>query len=257
VHRAEVAIEAAKAAGSVLSDGQNEPLVVEGKGASRTSIVTSVDLQSQKEIVRVIRKYCPHDLIIGEEGTDGDAANISRWYVDPLDGTSNYVHGLGLYCVSIAYCDEDGINIGVVYDPVRDDLFTAERGHGAKKNGKLIAVSPSNELRASLIATQVQSDDGLALDQYAKNVRALVAEARAVRSLGTPALSLAYVANGSLDAFLEVNMDPWDTLAGTLLVREAGGKVSTFDGASRSTKNAADILATNGRLHEHLVGILS
>jgi myo-inositol-1(or 4)-monophosphatase len=255
--RVDVAIEAAKAAGSVLRDGHDFDLEVREKDSSRTSIVTTADLRSQEAIVRVIRRSCPDDLIIGEEGEDGESHVLSRWYVDPLDGTTNYAHRLPFYCTSIAYCDAGGIGIGVVHDPLRNDMFVAVRGGGATRNGERIAVSVHRHLRNSLLSTQVQSDDPAVLDRHAARLRSFLNAARAVRSLGAPALALAYVSCGWLDAFCEDNMSPWDTLAGTLLIQEAGGRSTTFGGTPRPLDQRADILATNGHLHEQLIHILS
>jgi myo-inositol-1(or 4)-monophosphatase len=256
VDRVDVAIEAAKAAGVVLRDGHNRDLRIREKDASRTSIVTSADLKSQEEIVRVIRRACPEDLIIGEEGSDGEDQAQSRWYVDPLDGTTNYAHKLHFCCTSIAYCDATGINVGVVHDPFREDMFVAVRGGGARRNGERIVVSNRSSLRTSLLATQVQSDDPAVLDRYTARLRSFLNAVRAVRSLGAPALALAYVSCGWLDAFCEDNMSPWDTLAGSLLIEEAGGRATTFSGSSRPIDDRSDILATNGRVHQDLLDIL-
>jgi myo-inositol-1(or 4)-monophosphatase len=254
--RVDVAIEAARSAGAVLRRVQHADLSVEEKQSSRTSIVTAADLQSQQEIVRVIRRACPDDLIIGEEGNDGVLQTPGRWYVDPLDGTTNYAHGLPFCCTSIAYCDDGGTGIGVVHDPLRDEMFVAVREQGATCNGHPIGASVRRDLHSSVLSTQVQSDDRAVLDRYASRLRCLLGVARAVRTLGAPALALAYVACGRLDAFCEDNMSPWDTLAGALLIEEAGGRVTTFDGAARPLDGRADILASNGHLHERLVGLL-
>jgi myo-inositol-1(or 4)-monophosphatase len=254
--RLDVAIEAAKRAGAVIQKNRGAELDIEEKESSRTSIVTAVDLRSQQEIIRTIRRAYPDDVIVGEEGSDGTGSSPSRWYVDPLDGTTNYAHGLPFYCVSIACCDEAGIAVGVVYDPARDDMFTATRGDGAMLNGRPIAVSASEQLRSSVVSTQVQSDDGTVLDLYASRLRAFLGVSRAVRSLGAPALALAYVACGRLDAFFEADMSPWDTLAGTLLVEEAGGLATTFAGSKRPIAQRTDILATNGRLHHEITATL-
>lgn len=253
MRRVEVAIEAAKLAGAVIRSSNGTELNIQEKDSLRTSIVTAADLRSQQEIIHVIRRACPHDLIVGEEGSDGKSTSPSRWYVDPLDGTTNYAHRLPFYCVSIAYCDANGVAIGVVYDPVRDDMFTAVRDGGATLNGCPIAVSANHQLRSSLLATQVQSDDAEALDRYTSRLRTFLGVARAVRSLGAPALALAYVACGRLEAFFESDMSPWDTLAGTLLVEEAGGLVTTFGGTARPTDDKTDILATNGHLHDDML----
>lgn len=253
MQRVDIAVEAAKVGGAVLRSVRQTDLKIEEKGTSRTDIVTAADVRSQTEIISVIRRAFPNDLIVGEEGTDGDDRSTSIWYVDPLDGTTNYAHGLPFYCVSIAYCDSDGIGIGVIYDPSRDDLFVGVRNEGAALNGQKIAVSECRQLRSSLVSTQVQSSDGEVLDRHTKHLRALLGVARAVRSLGAPALALAYVACGRLDAFFEGSMSPWDTLAGTLLVQESGGRVTTFDGASRPTDGKSDILATNEHLHDDML----
>ena len=257
MQRIDVAMEAAKAAGAVIRDGGAQPINVQEKDSSRTSIVTATDLHSQQEIIKVIRGACPNDLIVGEEGSEGDGAASSRWYVDPLDGTTNYAHGLPFYCVSIAYCDADGIGIGVVYDPLRQEMFVARRRHGATLNGRPIAISARNELRTSVLATQIQTDDLPRLDRYTSRLRRFLGVARAVRSFGAPALALAYVASGRLDVFFEDLMSPWDTLAGTLLVEEAGGRVTDFAGAPRPHDGKTDILASNGHLHGDIVSRLS
>jgi myo-inositol-1(or 4)-monophosphatase len=255
--RLNVAMEATKRAGEVIQRSRGAKLEIEEKDSSRTSIVTAVDLRSQQEVIRTIRRAYPDDVIVGEEGCDGTGSSPSRWYVDPLDGTTNYAHGLPFYCVSIACCDDMGIAVGVVYDPARDEMFTATRGGGAMLNGSPIAVSANEQLRSSVVSTQVQSDDVKVLDLYASRLRAFLGVTRAVRSLGAPALALAYVACGRLDAFFEADMSPWDTLAGTLLVEEAGGLATTFVGSKRPTEQRADILATNGRLHHAITETLA
>ena len=151
--RVEVAIEAAKIAGAVIRSSNGAELNIQEKDSSRTSVVTAADLRSQREVMRVIRLAYPDDLIVGEEGVDGKRTSPSRWYVDPLDGTTNYAHRLPFYCVSIAYCNADGVAIGVVFDPVRGDMFAAVRDGGATLNGRPIAVSANRQLRSSLLAT--------------------------------------------------------------------------------------------------------
>jgi myo-inositol-1(or 4)-monophosphatase len=128
MNRVDVAIEAAKIAGAVILSNNGADLNIQEKDSSRTSIVTAADLLSQQEVIRTIRRTFPDDLIVGEEGSDGSGTSPSRWYVDPLDGTTNYAHRLPFYCVSVAYCDAHGIATGVIYDPVRNEMFTAVRG---------------------------------------------------------------------------------------------------------------------------------
>lgn len=254
----EIAVAAARAGGAVLLEslGRRDLEPVE-KDGSRTSIVTWADLRSQEAIVDVIHAAFPGDLVVGEEGIVGRTDGGAVWYVDPLDGTTNYAHGLPFFCVSVARCDAAGVTAAAVYDPFREDLFVATRGGGARHNDQPISVSSVADLRESLLSTQVQSDDSAALDLYARHVRRLVAAARAHRALGAPALALAYVARGWLDAFCEPGMRPWDTLAGTLLIEEAGGRVTTFTGATRPLDGTADILGSNGALHEQLLALLT
>jgi myo-inositol-1(or 4)-monophosphatase len=256
MQRVAVAIEAAKAAGAALRVAHDHDLKVEEKNASRTSIVTSADLQSQDIIFGIIRRAFPDDAIVGEEGNHGDERAAARWYVDPLDGTTNFSHRLPFSCVSIAYCDGGAISLGVVYDPHRDDLFVATRGGGAFRNGERIGVSGDAELRTCLLATQVQSDDTAVLDRYTARMRRFLDLVRGVRVIGAPALALAYVACGWLDAFCEDNMSPWDTLAGSLLIQEAGGAVTDFQNRDRPSDRHTDILASNGRVHDKLISEL-
>jgi myo-inositol-1(or 4)-monophosphatase len=252
-----IAIAAAQAGASVLKQGLDHDLEFHGKDGSRTSLVTSVDLQSQQEIVRVIHGAFPDHAIVGEEGNAGASGAESVWFVDPLDGTTNYMHKFPSYCVSIAHCDAHGVTHGVVFDPFRNDLFTAERGLGAEHNGRPVSVSGTRLLRDSLLSTQVQSDDPRTLDRFAHRARRFVGAARALRIIGAPALALAYVARGWLDAYCETNMSPWDTLAGTLLVQEAGGCVTTFSGQARPIRSHTSILASNGKVHDDLLKILT
>jgi myo-inositol-1(or 4)-monophosphatase len=252
----EVAIEAARAAAAVLREGRTRAVEAREKDGSPTSIVTWADLRSQEEIARVILDRNPGDAVVGEEGTSGDPSGRHVWYVDPVDGTTNYAHGFPHYCVSIAFRDAEGVALGVVYDPERDDLFVAARDGEPTHNGSPMRVSKVGELRRALLSTQVQSDDPEEMDRYAARVRRFAGAARASRSLGSPALSLAYVARGWLDAFCEPRLAPWDTLAGALMVERAGGRVTTFDGSPRPSDRRVSIAASNARLHSGLLELL-
>jgi myo-inositol-1(or 4)-monophosphatase len=252
-----IAVAAAQAGASVLKQGLEQAFEFHAKDGSRTSLVTSVDLQSQQEIVRVIQGAFPDHAIVGEEGNVGESCAESVWFVDPLDGTTNYMHKFPSYCVSIAHCDALGVAHAVVYDPFREDLFMAERSLGAKHNGRAISVSGTSLLRDSLLSTQVQSDEAATLDRFAQRARRFVGAARALRIIGAPALALAYVARGWLDAYCETNMSPWDTLAGTLLVQEAGGCITTFSGQARPIGKHTSIVASNAKLHDDLLSILA
>ena len=252
----DIAIAAAAAGGAVLESGLGRTIDAHAKENSRTSLVTSIDLRSQEAIVRVILNAYPDHAIVGEEGHAGNRQSESVWFVDPLDGTTNYVHGLPFCCVSIAHCDPHGLACGVVYDPVRKETFAAARGQGATHNGRSIRVSDTRRLCDSVVSTQIQSDDPIAIDRFATRARRFVSAARALRVLGAPALALAYVACGRLDAFCEPDMSPWDTLAGSLIIAEAGGRISTFSGAARSPHPHSSIVGSNAKLHDELLAIL-
>lgn len=253
----DVALEAATAASAVLAQGLERQLDVREKGADRSSIVTWADLRSQEAIVGVIERAFPDHVIRGEEGNAGAGAGAVSWYVDPVDGTTNYSHGLPYYCVSIAAADTDGIAAGVILDPVRNDIFVATRDGDATHNGERMQVSATAELRSALMSTQVQSDDPEMWERYLDRARALLGVGRAVRSLGSPALAMAYVARGWLDCFCEESMAPWDTLAGTLLVERAGGVVTDFEGSGRPVDGTTDVLASNRLLHDDFASLLS
>lgn len=252
----DLAIRAARAGGAILREGLDRELDVAEKDDQRSSIVTWADLRSQEEIVRIISEARPGHAIVGEEGSGGADESDHTWYVDPVDGTTNYSHGLPCYCVSIALCDAAGVAAGVVFDPWHDDLFAAARDGAATHNGTPMAVAPTATLRSSLLSTQVQSDDPAVWERYLDRVRRFLGAGRAVRSLGSPALAMAYVARGWLDCFCEEHMSPWDTLAGALLVERAGGRVTDFAGHARPVAAHADVLATNRLLHDELVALL-
>lgn len=253
----QTAITAARIGGDVLQSVRIADLAVDEKDGSHASIVTWADIHSQAAIVKHISETYPDHAIIGEEGSSGNQKSSNVWYIDPLDGTSNYSHGLPLYCVAIAFCDAKGPAVGVIFDPVRDHLFHAVRGGGAFLNGEKISVSDTKHLRQALVTTQVQSNSAQMLDRFGVRMRMFAEKTRAVRCLGTPALSLALVACGYLDAFCEPDMNPWDVVAGTLLIEEAGGTVTTFGGAPRPHGSAPSILASNGTLHGDLVNLLA
>jgi myo-inositol-1(or 4)-monophosphatase len=244
----------------VLVEGQRREqagaLDIAEKDGSRTSIVTWADLRSQEEITRVLLGRHPEHAVVGEEGTAGDPGAAHVWYVDPVDGTTNYSRGFPCYCLCLALRDPDGIALGLVFDPLHDDLFAATRDGPATHNGEPMRVSPTADVRQSVLSTQVQSDDGEEVDRYAQRSGRFAGTGRALRNIGSPALALAYVARGWLDAFCEPRMSPWDTHPGALLVERAGGRVTTFDGAPRPLDRAASIVASNGLLHEAVLALL-
>jgi myo-inositol-1(or 4)-monophosphatase len=250
---AAVAAAAARAAGVVLLERRGRPLDVAHKN-ERTSLVTAVDVAAQDEIVRVISGHYPRHAILGEEGHSGaDVAELT-WLVDPLDGTSNYAHGVPMACTSVAVCDEAGVVAAAILEPFRDELFTASRGGGAWLGGHRLQVSTTASPAQALVCTGVQSDDPTVVGEFGQRIVALVDRCRAVRCLGSPALCLAYVAAGRIDAFLEADSTyAWDVGAGALLIAEAGGRIDDLDGAPLNLgPGLADVLASNGLIHDAL-----
>jgi len=214
-------------------------------------LVTEADRASEKLIVERIRQHFPSHDIVGEEGTRKDTGSDYRWYVDPLDGTTNFAHGYPVFCVSLGVEGRDGIVAGVLYDPTRDELFAAEKGRGASLNGRPIQVSKTKKLSESLLAT------GFPSHKRHKNpnihfYHQLTLRSHGLRRAGSAALDLANVASGRYDGFWEFNLNPWDTAAGVLLVTEAGGTVSRFDGSPWRI-DSSETLASNGILHKELM----
>jgi myo-inositol-1(or 4)-monophosphatase len=253
------AAEIAREAGARLREFHAQGVETEYKGD--VDIVTVADRTVEKLIRARLSEAFPDHGVYGEEGTRERMEGEFRWYVDPLDGTTNFAHGFPQFCVSMGLehrpagtkAGEDGTLVaGVIYDPLRDELFTAERGRGAQLNGKTTKVSRTPELAEALLATGFPSRKRHA----SPNVhfyQEFTLRSHGVRRAGSAALDLAYVACGRMDAFWEFNLNPWDTAAGILLIEEAGGRVTDFAG-ERFQLKSEEILATNGLIHEELIG---
>jgi myo-inositol-1(or 4)-monophosphatase len=241
----------ARDAGALLREFYNNGVATEYKGD--VDLVTEADRASEKLVRERLKAAFPGHGIYGEEGTRDALDSEYRWYVDPLDGTTNFAHGFPAFCVSLGLerrtaglkANEDGeMTAGVVYDPLRDEMFLAERGKGAWLNGRQIHVSKTKRLQESLTATGFPSHKRH-LNPNAYFYYQITLRSHGVRRAGSAALDLAYVACGRLDGFWEFNLNPWDTSAGVLLVEEAGGTVTHFDGES-FTLDSREVLATNG-----------
>jgi myo-inositol-1(or 4)-monophosphatase len=227
-------------------------------------VVTEADRASEKLIVEKLKAAFPAHGVYGEEGTRAGMESEYRWYIDPLDGTTNFAHGFPAFCVILGLerraaglaADADGdLVAGVIYDPLRDEMFSAEKGKGAWLNGKRISVSKTAKVQESLTATgfpsqKRHSSPNMHLYQQ------MTLRSHGVRRAGSAGLDLAYVACGRLDGFWEFNLNPWDTSAGVLLVEEAGGKVSHFDGG-KFTLDSREVLATNGLIHGEMVHLFT
>lgn len=251
------AIEAARAGGAVLTEGLDRTLDVEQKSA-RASIVTEIDLESQRRIFDVIGTTFPEHVIMGEEGDGGGDDHSHTWIVDPLDGTSNYASGIPFACVSVAVRDVDGVVAGAIFEPFRGELFTATRGEGAFAGDQRLRVRDQPDLARALVTTGLQSDDPDQIAAHTRRVEALHLHSRGVRMLGCPALCLAYVAAGRIDAFLERDATyAWDVAAGSLMIQEAGGRCEDLDGGSINLgRGVSNVLATNGAVHDELFALV-
>ena len=247
------AIRVAKDAGRLLRDRVGTRIDVDHKGS--INLVTDVDLASERLIREAIATYYPRHEILGEEGGLSESGSEYRWVVDPLDGTTNYAHGYPIFCVSIALECKGEIVLGVVYDPMRDELFAAERGAGATLNSRPIHVSKTAELMQGLLSTgfpyDIKTSKLTNLDHWAN----FAMNAQALRRDGAAALDLCYVACGRFDGFWELNLSPWDTAAGALIVTEAGGRVTNFSGGPFSNYKP-EVVASNGLIHDRMLEVL-
>ena len=254
----DAAAELARAAGAILREGHGRAHRPERKG--RIDLVTEYDRRSERLVLDGLRARYPGHAVLAEEsgahaGGAGTAGAV-RWIVDPLDGTTNFAHNYPFFCVSIAAEADGRLAAGAVYDPVRDELFAAAAGHGATLNDRPIRVSDIARVEDALLVTgfpyDVREHPARSLPQF----EAFLVRAQAIRRDGSAALNLCYLACGRFDGFWEGQLAPWDMAAGTLLVREAGGLVTTYDGGDFRL-DGRQILASNGHVHEEMMGILA
>ncbi len=250
------AYTAALRAGALLRAGWHERHAVDHKGGSDVDLVTAIDRAAESEIVGVLAARFPDHGIVAEESAARAARAPYRWYVDPIDGTTNFAHGYPHFAVSIALAEGDRVVLGIVHDPVRNETFSAVRGQGARCNGAPIRVSPCRALGEALLATGFPADRRQRAGVYTVFLRAALERARCVRRGGSAALDLSYVAAGRLDGFWEWKLQPWDTAAGALIVQEAGGIV-TDAAAGAHVLTGDEIVASNGAIHGELVALLA
>jgi myo-inositol-1(or 4)-monophosphatase len=250
-----VAVEAALAAGKIQAEHADKIQTISEKDGVRGDVVTEVDFLCEKEIIAHIQKAFPSDAILAEESgmTLGDLNR--KWIIDPLDGSLNYSHGYPCYCVSIGVEHNNELVVGVIYNPNLDELFVAEKGKGATLNGKIFKVSTTKTLEKSLLVTGFTPKIVGSEDDNLKHFRDFMKSCQAVRRPGSAAMDLCYTAMGRFDGFWEAYLSPWDMAAGVLIVREAGGRVTAFDGGPFSIYEN-HILATNGQIHQQMVDIL-
>ena len=251
------AIAAVTRAGETQLASFGTDLRIDKKGA--IDLVTEIDLRIEREFRTMIAERFPDHSVLGEEFAsigDREATPAYCWVFDPVDGTTNYAHGLPIFCSSLALEINGEIAVGAVYDPTRRELFTAERGHGAWLNGRPLAVSSSETLLDSLLVTGFHYGIQRDPEELVSLFREFIAKARAVRRLGSAALDLCYVAASRFDGYWESKIQPWDVAAGALIVEEAGGRVTTTAGEPFRSR-AGSVLATNGRIHDLMLEIIA
>jgi myo-inositol-1(or 4)-monophosphatase len=251
----QAAIEIAQEAGKILREESERPPTISHK--AEYDLVTQADRRSEALIVSRLQKYFPDHAIAAEEGTGKDASKDAtseyRWHVDPLDGTTNFAHGYPCFCVSMALAHKHQLLLGVIFNPIYNELFYASRGEGAFFNGKQIHGSKVDALKNSLLCTGFPNHDR----QANPNIHFywdFTLLSHGVRRDGSAALDLAYVAMGRFDSFWEFGLNPWDTAAGVVLVEEAGGKVTDLQGQPYPL-GGKSILASNGLIHEEMVRV--
>lgn len=247
------AVNITREAGDFLKGKIREEVRVDYKG--EINIVTEADHMSEAMLLSRIRSRFPDHDILTEESAGVRQGSACRWIIDPLDGTTNYSHGYPVFCVSVGFEKKGETVLSVVYNPMLDEMFVAEKGKGAFLNGRKIRVSKNRELTKSLLATGFPYDIRENPDNNINYFNVLALRAQAIRRAGAAALDLAYVAAGRFDGFWELNLHPWDTAAGCLLVLEAGGCVTDLFGGEFSIRSP-HVLATNGLIHETMADIL-
>ncbi len=246
-----IAVRAALGAGNVIirNLGKLDALTVHSK--HRNDFVSEVDTQAEREIINILRKAYPDHGILAEESGHHDGDEF-QWIIDPLDGTTNFLHGFPQFAVSIALRQKGRLEQGVIYDPLRQELFTATRGAGAQLNERRIRVTNRKSLEGSLLGTGFPFKSQQHLDTYLAMFRALFPETAGIRRAGSAALDLAYVASGRLDGFWEIGLNIWDMAAGVLLIQEAGGLSGDFSGGHDFLENG-NLVAGNPKLFAEIL----
>jgi myo-inositol-1(or 4)-monophosphatase len=250
----DLAIELARTAGDLLRDELRGPRRIVFKG-SPTNLVTEMDARVEALVVDGLLAAFPDDAILAEERGAQAGRSGRRWIIDPLDGTTNYAHGLPVYGVSIALEIRGRVELGVVYDPSQRELFVAERGGGAYCNDARLTVSSATTLNASLLATGFPYDIRVNPDNNLREYPVFAVRTRGVRRMGSAVIDLAWIAAGRFDGFWELRLGPWDVAAGGLLVEEAGGRLTSLTGGPLDIE-APTLVASNGRIHDEILAVL-
>jgi myo-inositol-1(or 4)-monophosphatase len=251
-----IAVRAARRAGSIINRASLDSGGLQVRSKQANDFVTEIDREAEAAIIDAVRKAYPEHAILGEESgaLDPESAGKAeyRWIIDPLDGTTNFIHGFPQYCVSIGVEHRGALAHAVIYDPSRNELFTASKGRGAFLNDRRIRVSKCLKLQDALVGTGFPYKELTRADLYLKQLRALMEKSSGVRRAGAAALDLAYVACGRLDAFWELGLMPWDMAAGVLLIQEAGGLVGNLEG-NEGFMDSGDICAAAPKIFSSLL----
>ena len=251
-----IAVNAARQAGEIIIRHMEQVDHLKITAKNNNDFFSEVDIKAEQSIIHTIHKAYPEHGILAEESgfLEGDGESV--WIIDPLDGTSNYLHGFPFFSVSIALKVKGRIEHGVIYDPLRHECFSASRGRGARLNDRRIRVSKQTQLMSSLLGTGFPSRDVSVAQKYLPTFEALIGKCAGIRRTGSAALDLAYVASARLDEFWELGLQPWDIAAGALMVTEAGGIVGEFSGESDYLYKG-DIIAASPKIFGQMVGLLT
>jgi len=251
-----LAVRLAREAGAIQRAGYEAEHRIDSK-SQPNDLVTEIDRACEAHLVAALAKERPRDSVLAEEGGGSERAGAThRWVIDPLDGTTNYAHGYPRFAVSIGLERDGEPALGVVYDPLLDELYAAALGAGAQRNGRPIRVSRETDLRRALLSTGFAYDKAVTEDDNTREFRAFLKQAREVRRDGSAALDLCYVACGRFDGYWEHKLSPWDVAAGALIVTEAGGRVTDTQGGG-AYRSGSRVLASNGAIHAAMLELLA
>ena len=251
-----IAVKAARRAGAIINRASQDIGTLTIKSKNYNDFVSEVDVAAERAIIDTLKDAYPNHGFLGEESGSSEHQSDFIWIIDPLDGTTNFLHNFPQYCVSIALQHKGEITQAVIYEPNRNDLYTATKGRGAFLNDKRIRVSKCDKLQQSLIGTGFPFRDFKHLDTYLSMFKSMLQKTSGIRRPGSAALDLAYVANGSLDAFWEIGLSPWDIAAGALLVQEAGGIISNLNGKN-GWLESGNVLAASPKIYDAMVETLA
>ena len=250
-----IAVRAARRAGSIINRAALDGSPLEIRAKRVNDFVTKVDRAAEEAIIETVRRAYPDHAFLAEESGQSDGAAEYRWIIDPLDGTTNFIHGFPQYCISIGVEHRGALAHAVIYDPVKNELFTASKGRGAFLNDRRMRVAKCAKLQEALVGTGFPFREVGRIDVYTEQLKRLMQSSAGVRRAGAAALDLAYVACGRLDAFWELGLSPWDMAAGALLIQEAGGLVADLDGEDRYLESG-DICAATPKIFPALLQAL-